>query len=302
MPVDIALSGGLDSAIIAAMAAQNSKDVHTFTVGYTGKHACGESDDAVSLARETGSTPHTIKLEPKTIAQHFKKFCLDRDGPIADIAGAGYEAVSAFAAERGVKVLLNGQGGDELFWGYAWVRKAAEQGVRRLATLRGDFKLFTYVNFYIPKASLGPIIDWAKDGFGLVENLRQMQEDLRDKRGGNTEVLFHKRRPHAREILKRSCAIYGGASAVDPYLLNISETYSDQSHAYRFTLLNSFLRVNGLAQMDRLSMANSVEARTPLVDYRVVEIALSVNCEEFGFDAPARALLWRRLVIGFQNM
>lgn len=291
VPIGIALSGGVDSAIIAAMATMNSKEVHTFTVGYTGKHACDETVEAISLAIANGLTPHTIILEPKAVAQNFKKLCFERDEPIADIAGAGYEAVSALAAEWGVKVLLTGQGGDELFWGYDWVRKAAQQGERRLATLRGDFRLLTYVKFYIPHASLGPIVDWAMNGFGLLENLRQMQEDLRDKRRGNREVLFYKRRPRAREILKRSCAIYGGVSAVDPYLLNFSETHGNQAHAYRFTLINSFLRVNGLAQMDRLSMTNSVEARTPLVDYRVVEIACSVNSDKFGFDAPAKALL-----------
>jgi len=291
VPIGVALSSGIDSTIIAAMAAKNSKDVHTFTVGYTGKHSCDESDDAVKLALEAGLTPHTIKLEPKTIAQNFKKLCLNRDEPIADIAGAGYEAVSALAAERGVKVLLNGQGGDEIFWGYAWVKKAIAQGNRRAATLRGDFNLFDYVNFYVPKASLGPIFDWVRDGFGLVESLRQMKEDLRDKRHGSEEVLFYKRKPRAREILKRSQAIYGGASAIDPYSFRISETDGDQARSYRTTLLNSYLRVNGLSQMDRLSMANSVESRTPLVDYRVVEIALSVNYGEFGFGAPARALL-----------
>jgi asparagine synthase (glutamine-hydrolysing) len=291
VPVGIALSSGVDSGIIAAITKNHGKDIQAFTVGYTGSHACDESDDAVRLARTLGITPHVVKLDPIQVGEKFASLCLLRDEPVADIAGAGYLAVSEFARENGVKVLLNGQGADELFWGYAWVRDAARKSNRRAKLLYGSSNFLSYFEPDMPPKGKGAFIEWVKSGAGLFENLKQLGEDLSDRRLGNREVLVYKRGPRARaknRIIKTLVAKEFNKDYYKKELLNSEVEVSDQ---VIHTLLETYLRSNGLGQMDRLSMAASIEARTPLIDYKIVELALQANGKANSHKLKGKSLL-----------
>ena len=68
-------------------------------------------------------TFHEIELANKDFIRSLPEICGLRDDPIADISAFGYYSVSKAAKEHDVPVLLQGQGGDELAWGYDWVRK-----------------------------------------------------------------------------------------------------------------------------------------------------------------------------------
>jgi asparagine synthase (glutamine-hydrolysing) len=125
VPVGIALSGGLDSGGIAALAAPKYKDVlQAFSVGYPGHPACDERQQAKALADQLGLPFKDVELRTEELVNFFPKLVAAMDDPIADIAAYGHSAVMHLAAAHGVKVMLSGIGGDELFWGYDWVMEA----------------------------------------------------------------------------------------------------------------------------------------------------------------------------------
>ena len=116
VPVGVLLSGGVDSAALAALAAQESRDpVHTFTIGFA-ERSFDERDDARLVAERYGTDHHELLVKPDptlllpALADAF-------DEPFADSSALPTYLVSELAA-RHVKVALSGEGGDELFGGY----------------------------------------------------------------------------------------------------------------------------------------------------------------------------------------
>ena len=119
VPVGVALSGGLDSGAIAALVAREYPEtMHAFSIGYPGRPPCDEREDARQLADHLGMPFHEIELKTEDLVHLFPQMNYWRDDPIADISGYGYYAVMKLAREHGVSVMLQGHGGDELFWGY----------------------------------------------------------------------------------------------------------------------------------------------------------------------------------------
>src|SRR6478736_4184832 len=116
VPVGVLLSGGVDSAALAALAAQETAErVHTFTIGFAEK-SFDERDDARLVALRYGTEHHELLVKPDpelllgALADAF-------DEPFADSSALPTYLVSQLAAEH-VKVALSGEGGDELFGGY----------------------------------------------------------------------------------------------------------------------------------------------------------------------------------------
>ncbi len=138
VPVGVALSGGLDSSAIAAIAARHRpEELHAFSVGYPGRpEGLDEREEARALARHLRLPFHEVEVETKEVAEFFPELNYWRDDPVADYSGHAYYAVMRKAREQGVPVMLQGQGGDELFWGYPHLRRAAVESVEK-ETLRG---------------------------------------------------------------------------------------------------------------------------------------------------------------------
>ena len=132
VPVGIALSGGLDSSCIAALIARDSgTDFRCISAGYPGRPASDESPEAEDLARLLHLPFTRVEVATGDVVASYPQLVAMRDDPIADIAGPSYAAVAKAAKESGIKVLLQGQGGDELFWGYPWVVDAVRRTERK---------------------------------------------------------------------------------------------------------------------------------------------------------------------------
>lgn len=216
-PIGVALSGGIDSSIVAALAARDA-DIRpkAFSVGYTGHRGIDERELARSFANELDMEFHEIELGPASVVRLFPQVVAAWDDPIADMAGICYFAVMRSAREAGVRVMLQGQGADELFWGYPWVREAMRRADRGSAPI-----------FY----ELDPDFREARD-----DGPRYYGEAMR----GLTPPLF-------------------------------PPTPPDQ------LIMSTYLRENGIAQGDRLSMANSVELRLPFVDHHLVDAVIGLR-------------------------
>jgi len=257
VPVGIALSGGLDSTTIAALVAKKGI-ARCISVGYPGRPENDESGLAEETARALGLPFTRVELAASDVASTFDDLVARQDDPIADIAGAAYAAVAWAAHETGMKVLLQGQGGDELFWGYPWVAEAVRQTKRKSRFIAGD-RSDRYIGLRTPD-SRGLRV-WASGWAGLRSGWRERR---RDRDSSPDQLVFYDLTPQ-----------YQAAERLFPgHDASVFTRPFDREHpevAITALICDTYLRCNGLAQADRLSMWHSVETRNPLLDHRLVE-------------------------------
>ncbi|HEX8367747.1 MAG TPA: asparagine synthase (glutamine-hydrolyzing) [Pyrinomonadaceae bacterium] len=282
VPVGVALSGGLDSSVVAAFAARKHDNLCAFSVGYAGRPECDEREDAAALARLLNLPFHEIELDTQTIVDFFPQLNYWRDDPIADIAGFGYFAVMQLAREQGVPVLLQGQGGDELFWGYPQLREAAFESMKKAALLGKPFSeaVRQTLNFNFPASrSAHEVSKWARDFGGMRSGWR----GVRRRRANPARMIFYDLSPDFATASAQMRNFYGRSFVEQINDTDAGEifTFPDGWSPVETTLTklicDTYLRENGITQGDRLGMASSVEMRLPLVDYKFVETVVGLR-------------------------
>lgn len=298
VPIGVALSGGIDASAVASLAtAARKRDVHAFTVGYSGTPWQDERADAKQFADYLKIPFHTVELTTADFVEQYSSVNLYRDDPIGDSAGVAIAAVAALARRHSVPVLLYGQGGDELFWGYQWVRSALYATRRRNAMAAGLRSFRDYLRFSAPPLSVTLGLQWAMSGAGILSEWRQFQADRRAHPG---RVVFYDSEP----VFQRCARALGHAFYTDEFSADIgqpdltrefSAQRSDSPPEVTLIRLicDTYLMENGIAQSDRLSMAASVESRLPLVDYRLVETVIGLH-KTHALSADARPKQWFR--------
>ena len=120
VPVGAALSGGLDSSAIVCAARQvlgPSAELHAFTYA-AGDGAVNEEAYVAVAAERAGATVHTVRLSKEDIGRDFERLMAVQDFPVRGTSIYAQHRVFRLARERGIKVMLDGQGADELFGGY----------------------------------------------------------------------------------------------------------------------------------------------------------------------------------------
>ena len=125
VPIGAFLSGGLDSAIVTALTTQELGPIDTFCIAfediddpYHGR--ANEADAAQETADFLGTNHHTINVTASDFGELIEDFCKFSDQPFGVSSGLGVLKVADFASEMGIKVLLTGDGADEMFGGYSW--------------------------------------------------------------------------------------------------------------------------------------------------------------------------------------
>lgn len=297
VPVGISLSGGLDSSAIAALAASKYPGtMRAFSIGYPGQLENDERPDAKALADQLGMPFHDAELTTGEMVSFFPELVYLRDDPIADIAGFGYYSVMKLAREHNVPVVLQGQGGDELFWGYGWVQAAAHASARK--TQRADnpvVALPRYLNLNLPHGlSRVRLAEWAY-GFG---GLRQSWESLkRDRTSSPDQMVFYDLVPDFRSSMNETRKLYSqsfnrqinGNNATR--LFTFERPWPNIDVTLTRLICDTFLRENGVTQGDRLGMASSIEMRLPLLDHRLVETVIGLRKAHTDVDKPPKAWL-----------
>jgi asparagine synthase (glutamine-hydrolysing) len=250
VPVGIALSGGIDSGALAALTADKYPGkMHAFTIGYEGRPGSDEREQACELAKHLGMPFHELEIKTDEMVRFFPDLIRHTDDPIADIAGHGYYLVNRLARDHGVPVMIQGQGGDELFWGYPWLNRTTLKNIK-----------YRKPNLFRKCVRL---ID--KDKSKINEHQLAFMDDhsifkiaaLWKAKGLYTDEFVSK----LNDITPYRPMMVHASIEIIPILMTklICQTY---------------LLENGIAQGDRLSMASSVELRLPLVDYRLVEVII----------------------------
>jgi asparagine synthase (glutamine-hydrolysing) len=283
VPVGVALSSGLDSSVVAAFAARRQPELCAFSVGYAGRPEPDERADAEAFARYLKIPFFDVELDTQTIVDFFPELNYWRDDPIADIAGFGYYAVMKLAREHDVPVLLQGQGGDELFWGYPQLRDAVDETLKKAVLLRNPLSqtLIQSLKLSFPKGrSRNDVSAWARDIGGVRSGWRSVKQ----QRKTPDRMVFYDKSP---DFVSASAEIQSFYSPRFAEQISDGDAYSPFTvsggawNSVETTLTAlvcaTYLRENGITQGDRLGMASSVEMRLPLVDYKFVETVIGLR-------------------------
>ena len=124
MPYGMFLSGGVDSSVLlACMRDLNDKPVEAFTAGFSGTSVPDEREHAKTVAAATAANFHDVEFSEEDFWALLPEIAASMDDPAADYAILPTYKLGQAAAQAGLKVILSGEGGDELFGGYGRYRK-----------------------------------------------------------------------------------------------------------------------------------------------------------------------------------
>jgi asparagine synthase (glutamine-hydrolyzing) len=277
VPVGVFLSGGMDSSVVTALMAESmAEPVRTFSIGFE-HQAYNELPYARAVAERFGAT-HTeeivrldaLDLLPE-LAEHF-------DEPFADSSALPTFCVSRLAA-RQVKVVLTGDGGDESFGGYDRYR---------LQRMLGLFDRVPGVVLAAAaragRVATAPLETRSRlrRGFRTVEEIATLDQDERYLRLMTIMADSH------RASLLGDLA----SPATDTYLLGVLRSGpADQVDRMLSADLLTYLPEDLLVKVDRATMANSLEARAPLLDHRLVEFAATLPVNRKIAGSTSKVLL-----------
>lgn len=266
VPLGIFLSGGIDSGLVAAIAAQELK-VNCYTISFPGA-ANDESELAKLTADHIGAFWHTLEMK-ELDASSLSDLAYFYDEPFADSSAIPSFEVSKRGREKGI-VYLTGDAGDEAFAGYA--RYIERLKYDRLMKLLRPFKLF--------KNLLESVLP------GMTHLINKILGDgnLRDVFFDDYPVThFHKKILNEKTWKKLN-------SHFSKLSQNIKE-YSNVTIKQQTSDYQRYLPDDILIKMDRASMGNSIEVRSPFLDYRVHEFAASLPREWLINESSGKLLL-----------
>lgn len=280
VPVGIMLSGGVDSSLVAAMAARvSSRRIKTFNISFPGYGAFDESPYARAVARHFNTEHVELVAEPATV-DLLPTLARQYDEPIADSSMVPTFLVSRLIREEAT-VALGGDGGDELFGGYyqhSWVQQQNRIGdwLPRPAQRAAR----SAVTSLMPVGAKGRnylLGLTAKHPFNIVQFNVIFDADARRR------LLSA---PGERRRVSESPEAYKAALCVD------RSTPLQQATALDF---RTYLVDDILTKVDRASMLCSLEVRAPFLDTRLIDLAFRRLPDRLRATARERKILARRL-------
>lgn len=276
VPVAAFLSGGIDSsAVLAAMTRASARPIKAFTIGFPGA-AIDETAAARDIARHLGCEHIVLPLELDSAIDVLPQVQRCYDEPFADMAAIPTWYASKLAAEH-VKVVLCGEGGDELFAGYKRHRNA--RNIERIRPLIASTGPLNALIDRLPATS-SPRLN------GLRQQAQRYAEFVRLPVG--YQQFFAATQISRRSVRKRvySSGFWARHESETQYA-DLEREYFGDTHANAGTALEQFLFADltlnmpsaMLTRLDRASMAHSVEARVPFLSHKMVDWALTVPPE-----------------------
>jgi asparagine synthase (glutamine-hydrolysing) len=273
VPVGAYVSGGIDSSLIAILA---SRQDASGRIGFHGKFTSypgyDESEFATVAAREAGLTLHQTDITHEDFRNSIEKVIYHLDHPVAGPGSFPQYMVSELASKH-VKVVLGGQGGDEIFGGYArYLIAYFEQCIK--AAIDGNYRSGHFVvtaESIVPNLTVlqeyKPLLRqfFAQGMFGPLDERYFRLSDRSVDMSEEVEWAMLDRKG----VMERFRAVFNSDRNVK------KEAYFDSMTHFDFKcLLPALLQVE-----DRMSMAHGLESRVPLLDSRVVEFAATIPAD-----------------------
>ncbi|HLF87141.1 MAG TPA: asparagine synthase (glutamine-hydrolyzing) [Nitrospiria bacterium] len=262
VPVGAFLSGGVDSsAIVGLMSRSIPGKIKTFSVGFEGEGQHSELGFARLVAKYFDTDHHEISIGPRDVPDMMPKVISYLDDPIVDPAILPTYMVSRLASSK-VKVVLTGEGADELFGGYQRYRLD---------------RISLYYQF-LPESIRKGVIERLGRRFldrRYMQGLSAISNPVHSLRHiGWISILSH----------EELAGLFGGyISAVEEFEKIagyfeqfFSDCSDDPVGAMLAADISTWLPDDLLIKVDRMSMANSIEARVPYLDRRIVDFAIKI--------------------------
>jgi asparagine synthase (glutamine-hydrolysing) len=268
VPLGAFLSGGIDSStVVSYMSEATSIPVKTFSIGF-GDPTYNELPYAKAVSDCFGTDHYAQYLEPD-VSELAEKLVGHLDEPFGDFSIFPTYLVSE-VARRNVKVVLSGDGGDELFGGYdTYVAQSLEHYYRWLPSGLRKRLLPALLENVSPQAAKKGLINKTKR---FVEGAR-LPAMLQHTRW----MMFMDESDKAALYTPELSELINGNSAAQ-----LVEGHFDRSRGFdllgqqQYVDIKTYLVDDILVKVDRMSMAVSLEARVPLLDYRIVEFAVNL--------------------------
>jgi asparagine synthase (glutamine-hydrolysing) len=293
------LSGGIDSSLVTALASKHyHKKIHTFSLGFEHKDF-DESPYAQAVSDHLGTNHHTLMLSEADMLKTVPLMAYTYDEPFADSSQIPTYLVSKLAREH-VTVCLGGDGGDELFGGY-------ERYLRGEQIWRGldNMPLPEALGVIIERVSakrwdmLSKIIPKKKRPLSLGERAHRLAYLMQSK----TPSMFYQKLieqwVHHENIMNPD--IFQGAEEMYPDLPHYAFHDNLRGVIENMQLVDTktYMSDDILTKVDRASMAHGLEARVPLLDHRLFELAwrmpLSMKIKKNKGKIPLRTILEKHI-------
>jgi asparagine synthase (glutamine-hydrolysing) len=264
VPLGAFLSGGIDSSsVVAYMSKASERPIKTFSISFS-EGSYDESSYSRQVARYFGTEHREERIEPR-VNELFDKLVVHLDEPFADVSFFPTYMVSDVAVQD-VKVVLSGDGGDELFAGYDWY--VADRIWRNLSRFPGKKALKAL-------AALSEILPPSEKKKGFINKTKRFLA------GGSISPtlehyrwLWHMTPKEKRDLytddFKQGVQSFDAASSV---LQALAEGDGDWLNRQLYADFKIFLADDILVKVDRMSMTTSLEARAPFLDKDVIEMA-----------------------------
>jgi asparagine synthase (glutamine-hydrolysing) len=253
VPVGAFLSGGVDSATLCALAAESVPGLLAFTVGFE-REGFSEIGLATATAEALGLTPVPCVVTAEEFLACLPRIIWHLDDPMADAAAVPLW-FAAREARKHVKVVLSGEGADELFGGYGVYY---QPGVVRAGKALPGWG----------RATIGRVASELPPGAKGKGFLNRTSTPLRRRYIGNAYVY------HAEEA--RTLVRYGNGSefdVTDPVYRQAADAGLDDVATMQLVDVNTWLPGDILVKADRMAMAHGLELRTPFLDREVLAVA-----------------------------
>jgi asparagine synthase (glutamine-hydrolysing) len=268
VPVGVLLSGGVDStALLSFVVEETGESVNTYTVGFEGEQFADERTYAKLAATKFGSRHSEMTITPKEFQDFLPKYVWHMEEPVCEPPAVALYYVTKLASQD-VKVLISGEGGDEAFAGYQtyrnliWLERLKRVGPPWTGAIAGVLA-----------------------GLGHIPALNRLQKysplmtvPLKDyyfSRNSSPSSYFNRMKQHL-----FSASFQQATKQCDP----AKPAYDCFERVSGQNVLNQMLYVDSktwlpddlLIKADKITMANSLELRVPLLDHKVLEFAAAL--------------------------
>ncbi|MDP3729000.1 MAG: asparagine synthase (glutamine-hydrolyzing) [bacterium] len=276
VPIGAYLSGGIDSSsVVAFMAKHSEKPVHTFSVTFT------EEEKDLKYARlvaEKFNTDHKEISVQMDAFKHLKKIVWHMDEPFGDPAAIPTYLL-AKETKRYATVVLTGDGPDELFAGYEQFRfmNIFHTYNKTIPSIIGK-KLIPSIIKSIPKKTLNQFFKYTESlGEEGIKRVETILEDTNDPAHiyFNLVSVFTQEEKNNLYKNKEEIVIENTRKEFEKYF-NEKKTRLDRLNAMLYYDLKVTLPDDFLMKVDKNTMAFAIEARTPFLDHRIIELASKI--------------------------
>ena len=268
VPVGVLLSGGVDSTGVLSLAINaTDNEINTFTVGFSGGQVADERPFARLAAEKFATKHHELTITSQDFTSFIPQYVWHMEEPVCEPPAIAMYYVSKLARNY-VKVLLSGEGGDEAFAGYSNYRNLVwlERIKRGLSPLNGTVaRGLTTANSIFNSPRVAKYLPLMHDSF--PDYYYSRTSNPHRFTGNHLGTLYSSDfaqtidREHSLEPVRKLQSHVRGQNTLDAMLYIDTKTW---------------LPDDLLIKADKMTMANSIELRVPLLDHRVLEFAASL--------------------------